>query len=107
MRPPIYEDVDFKELGAAPIFDNAIDPGRPIELELALEYSINRADGRNFALEGSAIVEPDMVAARALIPWVKWKWREYMMESFPAMPVSASCGKPTDFSYWPRLDVDL
>ena len=105
MRPPIYEDVDFKELSKATVFDNAIDPCRPMELEAALEYAINRADGRNFVLEGCAIGEPEMVAARALLPWVKWKWCEYMPESAPAAPTPAL--PSIDLPYWPRLDGDL
>ena len=55
-------------------FDQPEDPDRPFKLERALEYAINRADGRNYVLEGEIIDEPEMRAAKALLPRVKWKW---------------------------------
>lgn len=60
------------------IVDNAIDPQRPIALEKALEYAINTADGRDYVIRGKVILEPEMEAARALLPYVRWKWKEYM-----------------------------
>jgi hypothetical protein len=54
---------------------NMCDSGRMAALEKALEYVINKADGRNFVLEGVPILDdPKITEARLLLPGVKWSW---------------------------------
>jgi hypothetical protein len=55
--------------------ENLTDHDRIPALERALEYAINRADGRNYVLEGELINEPQMAFAKALLPHVRWKWK--------------------------------
>ena len=61
------------------IVDNTIDPQRPLALERALEYAINRGDGKCFVAEGKVILDPETEAARALLPYACWKWKEYFV----------------------------
>ena len=49
--------------------------GRMAELEKALEYVINLADGLNYIIDSVPILgDPKITTARLLLPAVKWSW---------------------------------
>lgn len=80
--------------------DNAVDPGRPLVLERALEFAINFCDGREFVREGKVLMVPEMMAARALLPYVCWKWKEYFVRpTYAKRPASEK--KPA--GDWPEI----
>lgn len=51
------------------------DSNRMRELEQALEYAINRADGLCYTLDGVPLLyDPKITDARKLLPHVRWQW---------------------------------